>query len=329
MAFFVLTAIFLILGAIGVVYGQSLRAAGRETADVEKANQGRLISVLSGVGFAVLLVGLIVIRSIHSVENGHIGLIKQFGDIVGRKDPGVVLIAPWESISDISVRIQSKTFTMDEERAPGTGSAVTRDNQQLFATVTLNFQVDARRAVPLYKSTGGRYAEILINPRVPQTFKAVTARFRATNVAANRELLRRLTQQRLDSQLDRDGIHVTDFLIENVHFSPEFQKALEDTQVAAQRAKQEQQRVLIEEAKARQREAKARGIANSNVIEAQGQAKANKLIGESLNDRVIHFLSVQKLAPGIKSLILPAGSNFILPASVVGATENGGSSGKK
>jgi regulator of protease activity HflC (stomatin/prohibitin superfamily) len=328
-AFFVLTAIFVILGAIGVVYGKSTATAGRDTADTGKINQGRLIVVGSIVAAAVLLVGFVLIRAIHSVENGHIGLVKQFGDIVGTKSPGVVIIAPWQSISDVSVRIQSKTFTMDDERAPGSGSAVTRDNQQLFATVTLNFQVDARHAVPLYKSTGGRYIEILVNPRVPQAFKAVTARFRATKIASNRELLRKLTQQKLDSQLDRDGIHVTDFLIENVHFSPEFQKALEDTQVAAQRAKQEQQRVLIEEAKARQREAKARGIANANVIEAQGQAKANKLIGESLNDRVIHFLSVQKLAPGIKSLILPAGSNFILPASITGETQNGGGTGGK
>ncbi len=108
---------------------------------------------------------------------------------------------------------------------------------------------------------------------MPQTFKAVTARFRATKIAANRELLRKLTQQRLDAQLDRDGIHVTDFLIENVHFTPECQKALEDTQVAIQRAKQEEARVQIETAKARQREARARGVANSNVIEDVGEAR--------------------------------------------------------
>jgi regulator of protease activity HflC (stomatin/prohibitin superfamily) len=324
MAFFIITALLLIALAIGVVYGRVLTAAGRELQDEGRLRRGRLATTGTVVVFAVLFVGFILIRSLHSVENGHVGLVRQFGDIVGTKDPGMVMIAPWQSLSDLSIRIQSETFIMDEERVRGTGSAASIDSQAVYATVTLNYQVDPRRAVQLYKETGGHYREILIKPRVPQTFKAVTASYKAVNILAFREQIRRTTQQRLDSQLARDGIHVTDFLIENIHFTPDFQNALEGTQVAAQRAKQERERVQIEIQKARQKVERAKGDANAIRERAKGQAEANRRIAASLTNEVIAFQAVQKLPQGIKTIVVPTGSSFLLPAGLFGQAPKGG-----
>ena len=317
MAFFVLTAIFVIALAIALVYGRALQTLGREAADTRRVRKGRAVTIGSTAIFGVLFAGLILIRSIHFVDAGHVGIVKQFGDIVGREDSGAVLIGPWQSIDEVSVQIQSETFVMDSRKAAGTGSAVSRDSQTIYATVTLNYQLDPRNIENLYRQTGGHYRERLIAPRVPQVFKSVTARYRAINFAANRERIRRQTQQLLDQQLEEDSIHVTDFLIEDIGFTEEFAKAIEETQVARQRAEREKARVEIARQRAQQAIERARGDAESNLIRAKAQAGANRLLASSLSDKVIQFKAIEKLNPQLKTAILPAGSNILLPSNLL------------
>ena len=65
---------------------------------------------------------------------------------------------------------------------------------------------------------------------------------------------------------------------------------------AAELAKAEQNRqIAIQEAKAKEESAKS--LANAEVIRAEGVAKANKIIGDSLqnNDAYIHYLWIEAL----------------------------------
>ena len=323
MGFFVMTAIFMIAAAVGVLYGLGRRALARESGSSGRAGVGRLIVLGSIGGFAVLFVGLVLTRSVHFVDAGHVGIVKQFGDITGQENPGAVWIAPWQDLDEVNVQIQSDTFVMDERKQAGTGAAVSRDSQPIFAVVTLNYRVDPGNIIDLYKQTGGHYKERLIDPRVPQTFKSVTARYKAIEVAANRERIRRETQQSLDRQLAQDSIHVTDFLVENIDFTDEFAHAVEETQIAEQRVKQEQARVQIEKKKAQQQIERARGKAQGNLIESRAQATANRLLAGSLSDRVVHFKAIEKLGPNVTTILLPSGSNFLLPSSVFNRAADG------
>jgi prohibitin 2 len=325
MAFFVLAAIFAVAFAVAFVYGRAEQTLGRESGNADRVRRGRLITQGGSVLFAILVIGLVLIRAIHFVDAGHVGIVKQFGDIVGREDSGAVWIAPWRSIDEVSVQIQSETFVMDSRRQAGTGSAVSRDSQAIYATVTLNYQLDPANIEQLYRETGGHYRERLIAPRVPQVFKSVTARYRAINFAANRERIRRQTQQLLDGQLEQDSIHVTDFLIEDIGFTDEFARAIEETQVARQRAEREKARVEIARQRAQQAIERARGDAESNLIRTRAQADANRLLAASLSAKVIQFKAIEKLNPQLRTAILPSGSNFLLPSTIL---EDGAQKGK-
>lgn len=316
-AFFVLTAILVVALAAALVYGGAERAVAREAGATRRAQRGRMITIGSIVLFCVLFLGLVVVRSIHFVDAGHVGIVKQFGDIVGRKDSGAVIVAPWQSIDEVSVQIQSETFVMDNRKQAGTGSAVSKDSQPIYATVVLNYQVNPANIEQLYRQTGGHFRERLIAPRVPQVFKSVTAAYRAIDFAPNRERIRRQTQQLLDQQLRADSIHVTDFLIEDIGFSEEFAKAIEETQVARQRAEREKARVEIERQRAQQRIERARGKAQANLIETKAQSTANRLLSASLTARVVQFKAIEKLNPQLRTAILPSGANFLLPQTIL------------
>jgi len=48
--------------------------------------------------------------SFATVENGHIGIVKQFGSLVGTTGEGLVGHAPWQTVSEVSVQNELRTY---------------------------------------------------------------------------------------------------------------------------------------------------------------------------------------------------------------------------
>ena len=85
-----------------------------------------------------------------------------------------------------------------------------------------------------------------------------------------------------------------EILIRNISFSPEFEKAIEQKQIAQQDS-QRMQYVLDKERQEKDRK----------IIEAQGEAESIRLkaIVLAQNPALIQYEYVQKLAPGVKTII--------------------------
>jgi regulator of protease activity HflC (stomatin/prohibitin superfamily) len=103
--------------------------------------------------------------------------------------------------------------------------------------------------------------------------------------------------------LEPHHITVAAVNITNFAFSPDFSKAIEQKQVAQQRALQAQyeldqkrvsaqERVVEAEAAANAQVAQARGEAQSIVLKAQAQADANTQIAKSLGPDILRWRAV-------------------------------------
>jgi regulator of protease activity HflC (stomatin/prohibitin superfamily) len=59
----------------------------------------------------------------------------------------------------------------------------------------------------------------------------------------------------------------------------------------------------------------AQGAAEAQIIQAEAQAKANELIGQSLqqNPEILQYQYILKLSPGVQTIFIPSGNQFILP----------------
>jgi regulator of protease activity HflC (stomatin/prohibitin superfamily) len=171
--------------------------------------------------------------------------------------PGWNSKLPWQSVEESDVRVQSKHILMDGQQ--GHGAAVSAETQPVYAVVTLNYSIDPAEVLDLYRTVGSRYYDSIIAPRVAQVFKSETVKYKTIEVAPNREEIRVEVQRTLDAQLEQYGINVTDFLIEDLDFAPEFVAAITDKQVATQQA--EAARAKVEQAKqeARDRNRARRG----------------------------------------------------------------------
>lgn len=305
MGFFILLFFLLLLLIGGVVVGRAMKAS-------DPAGPGGLVAVGSVIGFFVLLVLLVGIRSFHTVGNGEIGIVKQFGPVVGTTNSGFVTIAPWRSIDNVSVKNELRTYDMDTKN-----SAVSADSQAIYMTVQVNYNLERDKAVALYRKTGGDFVNRILDPNVFQLTKEVTAEYKATEVASNREKIRREIEQRLGDAVAPLGLHINSVALKNVHFTAALTHAIEQTVEARQLALRAEAQVKIKEAEAQQQIASARGDATSQ-----------RLRQSTLTPLLIQQQAIQKLNPNVQVIFCGSTKALCIPnagAALVG----GAASGKK
>jgi regulator of protease activity HflC (stomatin/prohibitin superfamily) len=304
-SYIIVSTIVVIVAAVAVVNGVGLRRSGRTDEGFIWIG-GAILAVL------VLVVGWGAFRSFHSVDAGHVLVVRQFGEIVGQRDDGFQTIAPWQSGEEVSAQVESRQFQMDDrqqiasiEGAIRSGPAVSSETQPVYAVVTVNYQISPNAIQQLFTEVGAEFFDKVVSPRVFQVFKNETVKFRSVEVAPNREVIRREVQLELDRQLETFSIDVVDFLINDLEFPREFTEAIERKQVATQDALAAEQRVAQSKAEAQQ-----------EIERARGQAQAQRLRANSLTDRNIQFEALQIFKENPPQIIfLPAGGGTLIDPS--------------
>lgn len=299
MGYFIVIGILLLLGAIFFFGGRVAHSENPQGA-------GRLVSGLSLVLVIVAILIITVLRSFHTVNNGHIGIVKSFGNLVGTTGSGIATTAPWQSLAEVSVRQELRNYDMGEGN-----SAVSADSQSIFMLVQVNYSLERQKAVAIYQATGGDFVNRILDPNVFQLTKEVTAEYKAIEFAKNREAIRKQIETRLNESVKKQGILINSVSLKNVHFTPALTNAIEQTVEAEQQAKRENARVSIAQAQAQQQIAKA-----------IGDAKAQKLRQSTLTPLLIQQQAINKLNPNVQVIICPERSVCIPNAgALVGATK--------
>jgi len=304
----------LISGGI-ILAGRSARSAAT-AGSVERFRATLLMG--AGIGLFALWGGLhTVSASIKPIEAGHVGVVYQFGEIVGQKGEGLQFIGPWQEMRTESIQVQRHRF--DDI------AAFSIETQDVFITATVNYSVSAGAVQDLYRRVGPNWFDRLIEPRVNNFLKEETVKYATVAVAPNREAIRSAVRDRLRSELASYSIDVSDLLIDNIEFNAEFKAAIEQKQIATQDALREQERILQAQFEAQQLVETAKGEAESIRVRAEGQAAANRLLAESLTPNVIQFEALQRLGDNIQIALIPSGQGIILdPTTLLGGSLNAG-----
>jgi regulator of protease activity HflC (stomatin/prohibitin superfamily) len=302
-SYLIISTIVLIVAVMSVMNGIGLRRQG-------KRDEGTAWILASALAVIVVIGGWGAFRSFHSVNAGHVLVVRQFGEIVGQRGDGFQTIAPWQTAEEVSTQVESQRFQMDERTGAGEGTissgpAISEETQPVYAVVTLNYRVSDKAVQELFTDVGSTFFEKVVAPRVFQVFKNETVKFKSVEVAPNREQIRQAVQLELDRQLNGFSIDVVDFLINDLDFPQEFTEAIERKQVATQDALAARQKVEQSKAEAQQ-----------EIERARGQAQAQRLRASSLTDRNLQFEALQILKEAPPQIVfLPAGQGNLLDPS--------------
>lgn len=304
---YILSILFAIVLCIALaVIGKFLRRS-REDA---LSNTGRALHIAAPLIFLAWTGIHTIAAASHEIPAGHIGIVYEFGAIRGQVKEGFNLIWPWRSIRVENIQIQRHKFAGEDQLV-----SFSQETQPVSVQASLNIRVAPEAIQELYRSVGPNYFDVLVKPRVSQNFKDELVKYKSVDIAPNREKIRRAVSEQLERELQRYSIQVVDLLLDNIDFSDEFEKAIEQKQIATQRALEEEQKVTVERHRAEQAVEEAKGKGNSILAIAEKQSEANKKLGESLTPQLIQYAMVQKIGDKIQVALVPTGQPFILDGS--------------
>jgi regulator of protease activity HflC (stomatin/prohibitin superfamily) len=257
--------------------------------------------------------------------------------------PGLRWIVPYvESVEYYS--IAKETYTMSIAAAEGqiagddSVSARTSDGQEIFIDASVLFSVDPTKVIDVHINWQKRYRDDLVRPLSRGVIRDAVSQFRVDEVYSTRRgEMSQWMEESMAEALSDNGLLLSDFVLRNITFSPEYAASVEQKQVAEQQAQQakfvvEQRRQEAEQARqtaqgaadaaviASEGEAKAIVIqanadAEARLIQANAEAEALELLAAAINRNpdVLTLEYIQKLAPGIQVMLVPNDNPFLLP----------------
>ncbi len=221
--------------------------------------------LLVGVILAAALI-LLSLSSFVIINPGQAGVMS----ILGKARDGVLLEGIHLKPPLIST-VDIYDLTVQKFEVPAQSS--TKDLQDLSASFAINFRLDPTEVVEIRRKQGTlqNIVSKIIAPQTQESFKIAAANRTVEEAITKRTELKQDFDMALSQRLDKYGIIVLDTSVVDLKFSPEFSKAVEEKQIAEQRA---QRAVYI----AREAEQEAQAEINR----ARGKAEAQRLLAETL-----------------------------------------------
>lgn len=217
-------------------------------------------------GIVVAIIVLLSLNSFIIINPGQAGVISILGKATdGALLEGIHLKPPFISVIDIY------DLTVQKFEVPAESS--TKDLQNLSARFAINFRLDPLQVVGVRRKQGTleNIVAKIIAPQTQESFKIAAARRTVEEAITKRSELKDDFDNALGQRLDKYGIIVLDTSVVDLAFSPEFARAVEEKQIAEQRA---QRAVYI----AREAEQEAQ----ADINRAKGRAEAQRLLAETL-----------------------------------------------
>jgi len=205
-----------------------------------------------------------------------------------------------------------KTLSVQIQKTDSTGEAATRDLQKVTADVALNWTLDPAKVVEIYR-TIGRTEDVkdrVIDPAVSEVLKASTAKMTAEEVLTKRLELKDNIDKLLIERLGNYGIFVKSISIVNLNFTAEFNHAVEQKQIADQQAQQAEYTAQKATADAKAKVNEAKGDAEATLTKAKAQAESQKLLRETVTDKVLMLKAIEKW-DGTVPQVMGSGSNLL------------------
>jgi len=249
--------------------------------------------------------------------------------------PGLHWIVPGETVSRYTISKQTYTMSI----APSEGeiygddsiAARTSDGQEIYVDASVIFSANPEDIISIHIAWQNRYIDELVRPQTRGVIRDAVSQYGVEEVVSSkRSELTSLITSGLTKKLEENGLIMVDFVLRNITFSAEYAYSVEQKQIAEQEALQAQ--LIVErkrqEADQAREEAKgladatvtkAKGAADARIIEAQAEAQALALIAQILkeNPSLLQYQYITKLAPDVKVILMPDGSQFILPPELV------------
>lgn len=224
---------------------------------------------------AIMCASAALISGCGQVDTGEAGFFTRWGEITSREPlaEGLHCYEPFGT-DLITYSIKNQTMTIKTE-------VFTKDVQQMQLELSVTFNLLKNKVIELHATTGKQYPQVLIVPCVLGAAKDALGKMEADAIVGNREVATASILAAIKEKLSPYGINVSLVNIANIDYSDEYEKAIEEKQVALQRSIKERNETARVKEMAQQDVVRAEAEAKATVAKATAEAEAKLKIAEA------------------------------------------------
>ncbi len=298
------------IGFAIVIAGLALLVQGIRGQKRRLGSLGIFLTVI-GISIAILSKAFVIIGA------GQVGVVFNIFSGVQDKerDEGLQIILPvFQQIEQFSAREQELTFTSQQSDDI---DALSQEGLSIGIDTTIRYKIIRNEASTIYQTLGkdGDYQHILIRPQVRSIIRNAVAKYKAVDIISTKRTDLELDiTVALEESLGKGNITLIEVLLRDVRIPRSISEAIEEKQTAEQQVAIEENRKLQADISARRAKTVAEGERDAAIAKAQGEAEALSLRGKAIreNPEIIQLEIAQKLAPSIRTIMLPSEGNFLL-----------------
>ena len=241
--------------------------------------------VTLAMGLVVLLASMAVI-----IPPGQAGVVVLFGTVREQVLPaGLHFINPFSQVVEMEVRTRNYTMSgiADEGQKKGDDSipVITSDGLTVKLDATVFYHLDQERCPKIYEKIGTDVEGQILRSQIRTSLRDAAAGLSATELYTTHRMgfVENVTKT-LTTAFKERGIVMEQVLLRNVLLPDQITKAIND-KIAADQDAQKMAFVLQKEKQEAERKR----------IEAEGQAKAQQIVSQSLTPQIIEYQRIQAL----------------------------------
>ncbi|MBD5165338.1 SPFH domain-containing protein [Helicobacter sp.] len=268
-------------------------------------NDKKMAGLYVLVIFAVLL---FLLKPFTIINSGEVGVKITTGEFDPTPlQPGIHFYIPGiQRIIAVNTKVRIAEFTSVETsnyRSRDEGSLRNQaisvlDSRGLSVSVELavQYRLDPLSVPQTIATWGQNWEERIITPVIREIVRNVVGSFPAEELPTKRNEIATLIDQKFRENingLENRPVELVSIQLTEIVLPVAIKEQIERVQVARQEA--ERARYEVERAKqeAEKKAALAKGVADATIIEADAQAKANRLISQSLNSPLLQLRQIE------------------------------------
>ncbi len=261
-----------------------------------KKKQSTLIIIIISIIFVLILFGNSMFYKIKPGERAI--AFRQFSNGLDTVDvylPGFHIVAPWNDFIVYNVKERQSEETMD---------VLDKNGLQINIDVSVRYNPTHNRIAFLHRRFGVNYENQLVIPEVRSTVRQVAGRYTAEEIySTKRSEVERKIIEEAGVKLKENDIDMRALLIRSINLPKDIKQAIEN------KLKQEQEALAY-----KFKLEKEKSEAQRKIIQAEGEAKSNNIINNSLTDKLLKMRGIEATielskSPNAKTVIIGSGKD--------------------
>ncbi|MBQ7968635.1 MAG: prohibitin family protein [Clostridia bacterium] len=293
-------AIGFILGVVLVVL---ILVCGFIAVTNKLKRKNRTLSTVAAILVAVFILALLTVPlSFHTVDTGEVAVVKHLGQAKEVKTAGTYF--------NFWLTNEYQTYDAKVQNVAIETAAYSSDAQTMNIQMNLQYQILSDKVLNIANQYGSLEA---LNTRIQaiaiEKTKATLSSHKAMDIIADRAAMSPAVEEAVRVAVGEEYfVNIVSVVLTNIDFSDAFENAVEEKMIA-------EQQQLKSEYENQTKVAKAEADAKAKLVAAEAQAKANELLEQTLTDKILQEMYINKWNGVLPQVVAGEEANLMIPTT--------------